>query len=128
MSFGQWRRFSVQATSEEAANLFVTLSSRVSKLLIRDGAPPTAEQSDAAALIDAQDGAILADAQNGALVVGADGAPMPSTMPSTALMSVSASPDNPFASRTWHVAVYLAGEIATESLRFASQLPSRECA
>jgi len=33
---------------------------------------------------------------------------MPSTMPSTALMSVSASPDNPFASRTWHVAVYLA--------------------
>ncbi len=102
LSYGQWRRYTVRATGEEAALLFVALSQRVSHLLIQEGAPPTPELSDAASSVASAADVASADAAS----AGAD---------SAEAMSVSVAPRDPFVARTWHVGVYLAEQAEAEA-------------
>ena len=91
VSYGQWRRYTVQATNEEAANVFVGLSQSVTHLLIREGAPPNATLYDVGSSITTN------------------------RLWLTEPMSVSMAPDNPFVPRTWHIGVYLAPRAEAEA-------------
>ncbi len=87
ISYGQWRRYTVEASGVDAANLLASISSRVSLMLARAGAPPTAHVYDVAAIHHPRSAGGGADT-----VVG--------------------SPCDPFGVRTWHLALYLDEEEA----------------
>ena len=92
VSYGQLRRYTVHADDEKAANLYVSLSRRVSHLLIRADVPPTLVTSD----------------------VSVTGMGTAASEPTR--MSASASPCDPFRMRTWHIAVYLPERDVAERL------------
>lgn len=107
ISYGQWRRYTVQATGPDAANLFARLSARVSYLLVREHAPPTVGTFDVAA------------GHAAAVAIGNGHSDGLGNGGSTA---VSASSAEPFEARTWHVAVHLAARAEAEALGL---LPTR---
>ena len=98
ISYGQMRRFTVAASGEAAANLYVELSSKVSRLLIAEATPPTLEEHT----VSSVDDVALAAADSSSALPPPNGTQMQT--------SASASPCDPTAVRTWHVAVYLADE------------------
>ena len=105
IDYGQWRRYAVEATGVEAANLYTKLSTRVSRLSIRDGLPPTLLATDVQT--STADGWSEGEGGGGTRRLGLEGG--------GETMSVSVSPGDPFAARTWHVAVYLAAEAEAEA-------------
>ena len=131
IGFGQWRRFTVRSNSDLAANLYVALTARVSRVLIREDAPPTLEEYDVGTAADEAGGGGFpagGEAANGAAGTGAtvDASGAVSAVAgassvassaggsgNTTLISattVSASPCDPSVARTWHIAIYLAPE------------------
>ena len=91
ISYGQMRRYTVTTSGETAANLFLALSTTVSRVYIKEGAPPTMESFDAASFDPAQ------------AFSGGSHAMLP-------LTSVSASTPTPAVQSTWHFAIYLSSE------------------
>ena len=83
ISYGQWRRYTVSTTGDHAANLFLALSSKVSRVLLRENVPPTLDAYDVGTREDV-DALSLQDT------------------------SLVASPCDPSRERTWHIAIYLA--------------------
>ena len=103
IGYGQMRRYTVEANDEEAANLYVALSTKVSRILISEAQPPTLAQYGVASVDDAT-----------YLRARSDDA-MPPAADADTQTTASASPCQPGVARTWHIAVYLEPEAAARS-------------
>ena len=103
IGFGQMRRFSVVSDGQDAANLYVALSTKVSRVLIAEGKSPTLAQHDVASVDDA----MYAASYSPNAMPPAPGADMHTT--------ASASPCDPAVTRTWFFAVYLEEEVAARA-------------
>ena len=99
ISYNQMRRYTVVTDGEGAANLYIALSTRVSRVFISENRPPN--------LIDYD----VASADEAMLALADRSSAMPDAPGSTDQTTVSASPCNAGAQRTWHVAIYLADQL-----------------